>query len=159
MKRTLLYVAAFALACFSYSCSDDGDLAQTELNLIAPNGDRIANNVNELSKWTSAVVLDKFGAGNEEFTITDVQYFDVAQGYVAQVNFEVNGQPSHFLIGNSSIDSADGRMEDPCKKWQVSCSGTSCCTPTFDVNTSQASCTCSSGSNSGCTLTATCLDQ
>jgi len=156
MKTTLFFFFALILIT---SCKEEAEkFSHPELVLVAPNGDRLASNLAELKDWTKAVVQDKFGY-NKEFEITNIEYFNVAKGFVAQINFKVDAVDSHYIIGNSQLDPSGSGRVDPCKKWQVSCSGTSCCTPTFDVNTSQSSCTCASGSNSGCSLTAECLDQ
>lgn len=156
--KTAALIPVFVFAC--YACGDETkSLSRETLNLIAPSGDRISSSVDQLYEWTSSVALDKFGSS--EFTITGIEYMDIAEGFVAQVNFEVNNTKSHYLLmRKSQLDTETGRMAQVgCDgTWQVSCSGTSCCTPNFNLGTGVASCSCTGG-GSGCTLNVKCIEE
>jgi hypothetical protein len=160
MKRTSYYLCAFFAILIA--CNEETPSGiEAEANLTAPNGDVLANSLTELKKWTADAVSDKFGP-DTQFELTDIEYLNVKTGFVARINFKVGEIQSHFFIGNAPLTTPNGRVGlpvDPCKKWEINCSGNSCCTPTFNLNTGVASCTCSSGENSSCTLKANCLDS
>jgi hypothetical protein len=154
MKK-LSSVLFFVVLALLYSCVEDTSLSQEELNLTTPTNERLASSVSALKKRTAEIVADKFG-GPRSFRITSITYLDVSSGYVAQINFTVGDINSHYFIQKIPA-SPDGRLG--CTEWTISCSGNSCCTPTFNPDTSQSSCNCSSGNNSGCTLNAKCVTQ
>ncbi len=153
----LIPVFAFAF----YACGDESkSLSEKSLDLISPNGERITNSIEQLYKWSSEIALDKLGT--TEFEITGIEYMDVKEGYVAQINLEANNVKTHYLLMRiPQTDPVSGRVSQAgCDgTWQVSCSGTTCCTPNFNLNTGSASCICSDGGNSGCTLGVRCIEQ
>jgi hypothetical protein len=154
----VLLVAAFLSSCENHSLNS----GQTKLNLVTPTGEQLATNVNELNSWTARIVSSKFSQ-YKNFEVTSIEYLKVSTGYVAKINYLVDGLSSNFYyVGTTPAytnNPVSGRLENmsQCTKWEISCSGSSCCTPSFNLNTGAASCTCSDGGNSGCTLTANCL--
>ena len=107
MKRIAFTVCCLlALIGFSRCNNENEYLTQNEqennLTLIAPNGMRIASSLHSLKEETAVIIAEQFG-DDLKFTITDIQYTPVREGYLALISYELeNGQPGNFAHTNSS---------------------------------------------------------
>lgn len=141
-----------------YSCGNENFLSEKKLNLVAPNGEQISKDVNELNTWTASVVTEKFGS-NKPFIITAVSYYNVKNGYVALIQYKVDNlhDNSYVIVKNPSNPNSRGQQAD-CIRWSASCSGDTCCMPKFDTNSMNYTCSCSGG-GTGCTINFKCIEQ
>jgi hypothetical protein len=75
MKNSLLAVASLLSLLFT-SCSIDSSrsLLQPDLQLVSPNGVRIAKSVKELEQLTNQMMKDGWGTDTTAITITSVDY-------------------------------------------------------------------------------------
>lgn len=74
---------------------------EEELNLLAPNGEQIAIDLKELQNKTALFVAKQFG-DDYVFSITDIEYADVTDGYLAIVNYRLkDGRVSNYALSNS----------------------------------------------------------
>lgn len=74
---------------------------EEELNLLAPNGEQIAIDFNDLQEKTALSVAEQFG-DDYEFSITGIEYADVTDGYLAIVNYRLkDGRVSNYALSNS----------------------------------------------------------
>ena len=175
-NKLMLPLATFAMI-FLTNCQvskkDIVELNDSKISLIAPNKETIAPNITSLEKWASDIFKEKFKT-TAECKITEVKYYDVKQGYVAHIYYETSdGKNLSYLLTNNKVNIETSILiynsklqtrDDGCNKWVISCSGGTCCTPSFNVQTNTASCPCmnSNGTiNTGttCTLSATCSEQ
>lgn len=160
MKTLKSVFLLFWLAIVLHSCISDMD-ERLHFNLTAPNGEILASSIDEVRDWTAVVIRNKIGE-IKQFEISDIKFLDVNQGYVAQISYKTaEGFENHYYVGTTSVGGKESRNSSSgdCTKWEVTCSGNSCCTPHFNLNTNEASCSCSSGSSSGCVLTVECKQQ
>lgn len=155
MKNLLIFI------CMIYlfgNCAESSVSADPKFKLTAPNGETLAKNLKQVEYWTANVIVRNYGE-SVKFNLTGIEYYDIQVGLVAKIKYTVNGEAGHFLVGkNVPVNSENGRTQG-CVHWEITCTGTECCTPTFNVQTQNSSCQCSNGSSSGCRLSARCLEE
>jgi hypothetical protein len=93
MCVTAIVIAA---SCFAISCSQDGDMTGLEisaneksLNLIAPNGEKIAKNIFHLKEIVSVSVAERFGI-DKDFDITSLEYVPVKDCYAVLIKYKTS---------------------------------------------------------------------
>jgi hypothetical protein len=81
---------------FMQSCSQDNDFSEitinedeNSLNLIAPNGEKIADNIVSLKNETAQIIAETFGI-EKEFEITNLNYLPTEKGYVVFVEYKTS---------------------------------------------------------------------
>lgn len=103
MKKYMLLVALMLMGIGISSCSSDAsnDASDDALSLVAPNGEKIAESIDEV-RWVANDII-KVSYGEEiPFTITDIEYYPAEDGYIALVNYVMRGGvSSNFVISNS----------------------------------------------------------
>ena len=103
MKNLNQFVKFFSmLLCFYIvsSCTNEYTLSSVEknLNLVSPNGIKIANSIEDLRAHTAKVIIDITGAA-AEFSISEIVYMPVKVGYSANVKFITNqGQVGNYIL-------------------------------------------------------------
>ena len=83
-KRILLVIAimGFALGSCDKEMDDFVDNNESTINLIAPNGQKIAANVEILTNIIAEVVEEKY-CENKDVNIDDVIYYDTDYGFIS----------------------------------------------------------------------------
>ncbi len=149
---TVLGVILF-FACQREEMPVKSEQQNPSISLVSPNGIRIANNLKDINNQTSEAHFDFFKS-RKECNVESIVYEKVESGFVANVKYKTSDGESHtFLMGNAKVkfvgtkisylSKAGGRTNDTGGgTWTVTCSGPSCCTPTFNLLTNQASCPC-----------------
>ncbi|MFT4030950.1 MAG: hypothetical protein QM669_00870 [Siphonobacter sp.] len=136
----------------------------TQLSLTSPNGSVIATSLSKLNEETSEMYKD-FYSITKVCTVEKITYYsEIEKGFVALIEYTTtDGEKGKYLMGNTAVNytahllvtkksSSGGRTEDSGTTWKVTCSGSECCTPTFNLTTGNASCPCSSGASNSCVL-------
>lgn len=157
MKKVSIYIV-LALALL-YACVEDTNQQSHEINLITSGGERLANNIDELNKWTSEAVEEKYGKGRM-FEVTKISYYNLKNGYMAIIEYQVDKthSNSYFIVKNPLVDAQGRTQQVDCIRWSGSCQGSQCCTPSFDSGTMNYSCSCSGG-GTGCTMMIRCIEE
>lgn len=105
-KQILLTIAilGFALGGCDKESDDLIDVTKSSINLIAPNGQRIAVSVEALTNLVTKVVEEKYGE-NKDVKIDDVIYHDASYGFIAEIRYETyDGHFSNMIMSNISLD-------------------------------------------------------
>lgn len=104
MRRIVFATFWLVATAIVAGCSNKNEVANLEtekISLVAPNGERIAQDMATLKKETARIVAKQFG-NDTSFKITDVEYASVSDGYLALINYELdNGEKSSYAISNS----------------------------------------------------------
>lgn len=88
-------------ACGSENETCSTDNPEVKISLVAPNGERISADMPSLNCEVATMVAKQFG-NDYPFTITDIQYTDIEDGYLALIEYQLeNGQKSNYAITNS----------------------------------------------------------
>lgn len=111
MKNSLLAVASLLAFLFSSCSTDHNQAVQPDLQLISPNGVKIAKSVDELEQLAHQLMEDKHGAGTA-ITITKVDYKDLRpspeNSVAATVYYRTSkGQQDHFEIYGGRPETAN----------------------------------------------------
>jgi hypothetical protein len=155
MKKFIVFlvVTIVAVTTFTYCTQNQVEVNEnlnSKLSLIAPNGYKIAKSITVLEKWAEKIAQEKFMT-TLKCEIKEIKYFDVKDKYVAQVDYQISdGQMSSFLISNMpfNFDATiveyhdDLKTRDDGDTYTVTCSGGTCCTPSFHLSSGTASCPC-----------------
>lgn len=107
MKNNLLLIIAILGFAFG-SCDKESDEfvdnSKTSINLIAPNGQRIAATIDVLVNLVAEVAEEKYGE-NKDVEINDVIYHDTDQGFIAEIRYMTyDGHSSNLIISNITLD-------------------------------------------------------
>jgi hypothetical protein len=116
--RFLLIVAlvSITMGSFFIACSSDNDYAGLEvnaneksLNLKAPNGEKIADNILQLKEIVSVSVAERFGI-DKDFDITSLEYYPVPDGYVVLIQYRTLDDIEGGIVrtNSPSILASDG---------------------------------------------------
>ncbi|MDR1170404.1 MAG: hypothetical protein LBK97_06180 [Prevotellaceae bacterium] len=104
----IIFIGMISAGIFMQSCSQDDDLGNTKiseneqsLNLTAPNGEKIAENIYRLKEIVSVSVAEKFGI-DKEFCITSLKYIPVQEGYSVLIKYETSDNLVGGLIRTNS---------------------------------------------------------
>lgn len=75
---------------------------ESDISLVAPNGQRIAEDMTSLEKEVSMMVAKQFG-DDLKFNITSIEYAPVDKGYLALINYSLyDGRSSNFAKTNNT---------------------------------------------------------
>ena len=105
-KRILLVIAimGFALGSCDKEMDEFVDNNESTINLIAPNGQKIAANVEILTNIIAEVVEEKY-CENKDVNIDDVIYYDTDYGFIAEVRYTTyDGHSSNLIMSNTTLD-------------------------------------------------------
>jgi hypothetical protein len=101
---------------FFVACSSDDDTEGLEvnsneksLNLRAPNGEKIADNILQLKKIVSVSVGERFGI-DKDFDITSLEYVPIEDGYVVLIKYRTFDDIEGGILRTNSLSilEADG---------------------------------------------------
>ena len=77
---------------------------QNSLSIVAPNGEKIADDMESLENEIKFKIAEQYGE-DIPFEITSIEYLDVPEGYCATVNYRMeNGISTNFVITHFSED-------------------------------------------------------
>ncbi len=103
MKKYMLLFALMLIGIGVSSCLNDAsnDASDEALSLVAPNGEKIAESIDEV-RWVANDII-KVSYGEEKpFTITGIEYYPAEDGYITLVNYVMSGGvSSNFVMSNS----------------------------------------------------------
>jgi hypothetical protein len=93
---------------FMQSCSQDNDFSditinedEKSLNLTAPNGEKIADNIFGLKEIVSVSIAEKFGI-DKEFSVTSLEYTPVSDGYVVLIKYKTSDNMMGGIVRTNS---------------------------------------------------------
>lgn len=141
------------------SCTNElleGDIVNSKLNLVSPNGERISSSMNDLKTEISKIVAESMEV-DVDIDIVNIDYLSVEDGYAATISFLINGEkemkiaktniiPDNLLniiqekmpnnikrISSRSENSASFSFEDGTTIY-LTCKADDCnCTPSFTL--------------------------
>jgi hypothetical protein len=95
-------IVSFGIIVQSCSQNDDSlgiQISENEktLNLTAPNGEKIAENILQLKEIVSVSVGERFGT-DKEFYITSLEYIPVREGYAVLVKYRTSDNMEGGLV-------------------------------------------------------------
>ena len=108
MNRIIYYIFCFLCIVFVIGgCNLDGENGlPNELNLVSPNGIRIAKDIHSLKHSVSVYMSSKNDGMEIEFDIINIEYHLVSEGFVAFIEYRLDngiiGRIMNFS-NNSSI--------------------------------------------------------
>lgn len=77
---------------------------QDSLSIVAPNGEKIADDMESLENEIKFKIAEQYGE-DIPFEITSIEYLDVPEGYCVTVNYRMeNGISTNFVITHFSED-------------------------------------------------------
>ena len=103
MKKYMLLFALMLMGFGVSSCSNEtsNDASEDALGLVAPNGEKIAESIDEIRWFANDIIKTSYGE-EMPFTITGIEYYPAKDGYIALVNYVMSdGISSNFVISNS----------------------------------------------------------
>lgn len=108
-KRNLLMVILFSFLFWGCNNEDleclNENEPKTTINLIAPNGQRIANDIESLTELLDEIAEESFG-GNKDIEIDKIIYHDTDMGFLAEVVYKTyDGYLKNVIITNTLLKS------------------------------------------------------
>jgi len=103
MKKYMLLFALMLMGIGVSSCSNEmsNDASEDALSLVAPNGEKIAESIDEI-RWIANNIIKASYGEEKPFTITGIEYYPAEDGYVTLVNYVLSdGISSNFVMSNS----------------------------------------------------------
>jgi hypothetical protein len=108
LTRGIVLVGIMCAGIFMQSCSQDNDFSEItinedekSLNLTAPNGEKIADNISGLKEIVAVSVAEKFGT-DREFSVTSLEYIPVREGYSVLIKYKTSDNITGGLIRTNS---------------------------------------------------------
>jgi hypothetical protein len=92
MKSILYHIVVFLIALVTGCNKDDSDITpqKSSLNLVSPNGIKIAEDINSLKLSTSEHLSSLNNGMEVEFEITDIEYATVPLGFIAFIVYRLD---------------------------------------------------------------------
>jgi lipoprotein len=107
MKKKNLLVIILLNFLFGGCNNEDleyNDETRIDINLTAPNGQKIAESVESLTNLIAEVAEEAFGE-NKDIKIDDVIYHDTDQGFIAEVAYiTYDGYSKNVIIANTLLE-------------------------------------------------------
>ena len=105
-KKSLLII--ILLSFILGSCNNEeleyNDETRIDINLTAPNGQKIARSVESLTSLIAEVAEEAFGE-NKDIKIGDIIYHDADQGFIAEVAYTTyDGYSKNVIIANTLLE-------------------------------------------------------
>jgi hypothetical protein len=104
----VLLIGLVSCGFMMQSCSMDDDFVELSvtdneksLNLKAPNGEKIADNILHLKEIVSVSVSEKFGI-DKDFNITSLEYYPVPDGYAVLIKYRTSDDIVGGLVQTNS---------------------------------------------------------
>lgn len=159
--KSFVFTAFWTLILISFmGCNNESEsIMQSSqimnLTLCAPNGELIAKDVSSLKEETALVIAKQFG-DDFKFTITDIQYTPLKNGYLALVSYELeDGRQSNYaktnsleVINFSPVDIMNYISSNEISDWRINDDKTALHTITKGLySTSETSFVCKSATN------------
>lgn len=163
-KKILLVIAILGISLGSCNKEEDGptDNDKASINLIAPNGQKIANDIETLTNLIAGIAEDSYGE-SKDIEISNIIYHKSSNGFIAEISYiTYDGHSNNVIISNTSLEydpklnRIKTRSEDATDGITIySCKNTDrkkC--PDCEVGKSDAGvrCSCSKGDRSFCEL-------
>lgn len=107
MKTNFLVIMAILVIAFG-SCESDEfiEKKRTSINLVAPNGQKIATTIEELTTLVAETVEKKYGE-NKDVEIDKVVYHDAEIGFIAEIKYVTyDGHSSNLIMSNAALGSS-----------------------------------------------------
>lgn len=160
MKR-FVFTVFWTLTLMSFTgCSNESENVmqnsqEANLTLTAPNGEIIAKDIPSLRNETTIIIAKQFG-DDFNFTITDIEYIPVGNGYLALVSYELeDGRRSNYaktnsleVINSSPVDIMNYKSSNKNLNWEINDEKTVLRTTTRGLcSTSETSFVCKSATN------------
>jgi hypothetical protein len=102
MKSILYHIVVFFCIALITGCNkDDSDITpqKSSLNLVSPNGIKIAKDINSLKLITSEHLSSLNNGMEVEFEITDIEYVTVPDGFIAFIVYRLgNGNIRKYAL-------------------------------------------------------------
>jgi hypothetical protein len=120
---------------------------EKSLNLTAPNGEKIANNILHLKEIVSVYVSERFGI-DKDFNITNLEYYPVPDGYAALIKYRTSDDIEGGLIqtNSNSLTLMSDKIRFTNTNVRLKTSGEA----VFSINGHKTVVTCSPPPNSSC---------
>ncbi|ADV42479.1 hypothetical protein [Bacteroides helcogenes] len=113
MKKYVFITFLTLATAFMAGCGnkDESPVSQeTNVSLIAPNGELIAKDMAALNKETALIIAKQYGE-DLDFKITDIEYTQINDGYLALIAYQLsNGRSSNYAKTNSDNVLADASV-------------------------------------------------
>ena len=90
------------------SCESDEfiEKERTSINLVAPNGQKIATTIEELTTLVAETVEKKYGE-SKDVEIDKVVYHDAEIGFIAEIKYVTyDGHSSNLIMSNAALGSS-----------------------------------------------------
>ncbi|MBR4047518.1 MAG: hypothetical protein IKK07_03575 [Bacteroides sp.] len=105
MKHILkILVLVVGIATTICSCNAEDDIienAPSQISLIAPNGEQIMEDMEDLNQMISRTIATNYG-DDYNFKIESIEYTDIDDGYLALITYSLeDGTMSNFALSNS----------------------------------------------------------
>ena len=104
MKTNFLVIMAILVIAFG-SCESDEfiEKERTSINLVAPNGQKIATTIEELTTLVAETVEKKYGE-SKDVEIDKVVYHDAEIGFIAEIKYVTyDGHSSNLIMSNAAL--------------------------------------------------------
>ena len=107
MRTKILLIMTLLSFTFG-SCDRESDTfadnSESSINLTAPNGQKIAANIDALINLVAGVIEEKYGE-NKEIKIDNVIYHSANYGFIAEVRYKTyDGHSSNLIMSNIKLD-------------------------------------------------------
>ncbi|MCS3210609.1 MULTISPECIES: hypothetical protein [Bacteroides] len=106
MKNKILFILMLLGLLFEGCNNEELECAavnKTKVDVIAPNGQKIAADIESLTDLVAEIVEESYGE-NKDVKINKITYYDVEQGFVAEVAYNTyDGYSSKVIVTNTSL--------------------------------------------------------
>jgi len=175
----LVVICAVSFGALIQGCSQEDDLPVQKiskeeqlLNLTAPSGEKIADNIGQLKDLVSVFVAEKFEI-DKEFYLTSLDYMPLEKGYIVLIKYKTFDNEVGGIVrtNNTSLLTVDPkstvkvrnnvRLKSDIENSAIfngityTCSGSCICMPTFTKHDSDNGYNVSCTGSCACSLTVT----